>query len=535
VKKRIKTVALVLIVSSLSVFSQNSKVGWWKFDDTANALKAEVGYGDALQLVGTDEFVEGYDTNDGAVKIGVGSHFAMKHHIVANGGGTKVNQYSILVDFKVENATIWHTFYQTNPLNDEDGECFINTTGQVGTWATTYTEMSIEPNTWYRLVISVENGNFYRYYINGELAKEGTSQVIDDRHSLDSLLLMFADNDGDDGEIFVSEVAIWDGALSSDEVAKIGTVGSTTEFKAGCWKFDDPANPLNAEVGFGDALQLAGADPFVETVEGFNGDDGAVKIGVGSYYVMDHHIAANGGGIKVNQYSLLVDFKVEDATIWHTFYQTNPINDDDGDCFINTTGQIGTWATTYTEMTIEPNIWYRLLISVENGNFYRYYINGKLAKEGTLQVIDDRHSLAPSLLMFADNDGEDNEIFVSEVAIWSKALTSAEVARIGAIDSQVDVQDENKPLVFDLSQNYPNPFNPTTTIKFSVLAEREVANTKLMVYNILGQQVAELLNKPLSAGNYQVEFNATNLPSGVYFYRLQSGNFTETKKMLLMK
>jgi len=250
---------------------------------------------------------------------------------------------------------------------------------------------------------------------------------------------------------------------------------------------------------------------------------------------MDHHIAANGGGIKVNQYSLLVDFKVEDATIWHTFYQTNPINDDDGDCFINTTGQIGTWATTYTEMTIEPNIWYRLLISVENGNFYRYYINGKLAKEGTLQVIDDRHSLAPSLLMFADNDGEDNEIFVSEVAIWSKALTSAEVARIGAIDSQVDVQDENKPLVFDLSQNYPNPFNPTTTIKFSVLAEREVANTKLMVYNILGQQVAELLNKPLSAGNYQVEFNATNLPSGVYFYRLQSGNFTETKKMLLMK
>jgi hypothetical protein len=302
--------------------------------------------------------------------------------------------------------------------------------------------------------------------------------------------------------------------------------------KVGWWKFDDTANALKAEVGYGDALQLVGTDEFVE---GYDTNDGAVKIGLGSHLLMNHHIAANGGGAKVNQYSILVDFKVENATIWHTFYQTNPLNDDDGECFINTSGQIGTWATTYTDMAVEPNAWYRLVISVENGNFYRYYINGKLAKEGTPQVIDDRHSIAPLLLMFADNDGEDNEIFVSEVAIWSKALTSAEVARIGIMDPSVGIIDNEIPSRFELSQNYPNPFNPTTTIKFSVLAEREVANTKLMVYNILGQQVAELLNKPLSAGNYQVEFNATNLPSGVYFYRLQSGNFTETKKMLLMK
>jgi hypothetical protein len=88
------------------------------------------------------------------------------------------------------------------------------------------------------------------------------------------------------------------------------------------------------------------------------------------------------------------------------------------------------------------------------------------------------------------------------------------------------------PEVFNLSQNYPNPFNPTTVIKYSL---PEVTNVKLKVYDMLGRVVKTLINQEQSAGVYNVEFNASNLSSGVYFYRIEAGNFVATKKLLLLK
>jgi hypothetical protein len=88
------------------------------------------------------------------------------------------------------------------------------------------------------------------------------------------------------------------------------------------------------------------------------------------------------------------------------------------------------------------------------------------------------------------------------------------------------------PQKFALYQNYPNPFNPTTTISYD-LPER--AHVKLTVYNILGQEVATLVNAEQEPGRYNVNFNASDLPSGVYFYRLEAGNFIEQKKMILIK
>jgi hypothetical protein len=85
---------------------------------------------------------------------------------------------------------------------------------------------------------------------------------------------------------------------------------------------------------------------------------------------------------------------------------------------------------------------------------------------------------------------------------------------------------------YALEQNYPNPFNPTTTIKFSIPEEVQV---NLSLYNILGEKVKELKNEVTKPGYFEVEFDASMIASGVYFYRIQAGDFIQTKKMILLK
>jgi hypothetical protein len=85
---------------------------------------------------------------------------------------------------------------------------------------------------------------------------------------------------------------------------------------------------------------------------------------------------------------------------------------------------------------------------------------------------------------------------------------------------------------YKLEQNYPNPFNPITTINYSIPSSSFV---QLIVYNSIGQEIANLVNETIAAGNHNIEFDASNLPSGIYFYKLQAGSFVETKKMILLK
>jgi hypothetical protein len=104
----------------------------------------------------------------------------------------------------------------------------------------------------------------------------------------------------------------------------------------------------------------------------------------------------------------------------------------------------------------------------------------------------------------------------------------------------VEASDNKIPENFELFPNYPNPFNPTTTIKYSIAAQKDKINSRLQqvtltVYNSLGQKVATLINEKQEPGNYSVQFKAGNLPSGIYFYTLRAGNFVATKKMILMK
>lgn len=95
------------------------------------------------------------------------------------------------------------------------------------------------------------------------------------------------------------------------------------------------------------------------------------------------------------------------------------------------------------------------------------------------------------------------------------------------------------PIKFSLEQNYPNPFNPTTKIKYQIPASLNPSKgwtfVQLIVYDILGNQIATLVSEDKPAGTYEIEFNGMNLPSGIYIYQVQAGSFVETKKMILLR
>jgi len=94
------------------------------------------------------------------------------------------------------------------------------------------------------------------------------------------------------------------------------------------------------------------------------------------------------------------------------------------------------------------------------------------------------------------------------------------------------VKENELPNKYNLSQNYPNPFNPVTKIKYTIPKAEFVS---IKVFDILGGEIATLVSEEKQTGNFEVEFNGSNLASGIYVYRMQAGNFTDAKKFVLIK
>jgi len=125
-------------------------------------------------------------------------------------------------------------------------------------------------------------------------------------------------------------------------------------------------------------------------------------------------------------------------------------------------------------------------------------------------------------ILTADNNGY---VYTgTDNGVWRRPLSE--------ITSVEEEQIDEMPTEFLLSQNYPNPFNPSTKIKYLV---PQSSNVVIKVFDILGNEIEILVNEEKPVGTYEVNWNAANLPSGVYFYQLRAGSFVQTKKMLLLK
>lgn len=220
---KLKILFCIILLAHLSLSAQPLPKGYWLFDNPANLLKADKGKD--LQVSGAVSFVNGI--GNGAVRIGKGSYLKLAHNIIPKNQASYVNEYTIQIDFKVATLAVWHSIFQTSPSNTNDAECFIDLNGKIGVEATGYSKYSIKPNEWYRLVISVKNGVNYDYYLDGQQLHNGIVQSLHGRFALDKELLLFADNNGEDGEIDCAEVAIWDYSLNADEVKSLGGYGHT--------------------------------------------------------------------------------------------------------------------------------------------------------------------------------------------------------------------------------------------------------------------------------------------------------------------
>ncbi len=96
----------------------------------------------------------------------------------------------------------------------------------------------------------------------------------------------------------------------------------------------------------------------------------------------------------------------------------------------------------------------------------------------------------------------------------------------------LSVKNENIPLTYNLAQNYPNPFNPITKIRYQI---PEPAFVSIKIYDVLGNEIADLVNEEKNAGGFEIDFDGSELTSGIFYYRITAGNFNQTKKMILLK
>jgi hypothetical protein len=450
--------ALGATLASAQVMPVTGLKGYWKFDSAGDLGKAEVGNPLLMKHVSTaagdvNKFVaiSGPTGGDGAVTVGLGSYFECTPDMAAYPDtSVNANRYTIAMDMRIP-AKAWHSFVVFRPDTSGgtftyDGDFQGNPDMHIGIGASGYSFDTLALSEWYRVVLTADlQKNDYRIYVDGQLAHVGKTgpMVTDGRFSIQSIdqqnkLIFIGDNDGDDGEMDVAFIALYDQSMTSETIAAWGGYGHSVrnDGPVAQWDFDDALAPLKATTGLD--LGLSGSDA---DVAGPTTENKARTISSGNHYIATSSIPANGapGAAKTNLYAMKIDFRANSVATPHPLYQADSTNASGAEAYISTEGTIGNPVSGYSNSGIRVGAWHRLIINADLAKSVDYWLDGFPLMQGGPQAIDGRFALNPkgslkSLLFFADSATYGGgSIDVSGISLWNRTLDSVEIVTLGEV------------------------------------------------------------------------------------------------------
>lgn len=224
--------------------AQAGLVGLWEFENGGELTAATVGNDLIYNNTNDTLAAQTGPAGDGAISIGAGDSFSLAHDIAPNGGSAEyVNEYTVVYDLFLPAATdaTWRSLLQTNSAADgNDGDLFVSSANDVGVGAIGYSTETLAADTWYRVVFSANIGESGSSFFTTALDTAGNEvwtyehgeQGLDGRHSLYStvngnVVHFFADNDGEDNEVYVSNLALFDSNLTQQQALAMGAPGTT--------------------------------------------------------------------------------------------------------------------------------------------------------------------------------------------------------------------------------------------------------------------------------------------------------------------
>ena len=414
-------------------------VGSWTFDDPENPL-AGTGTAtltpanhntskDGPTWLETRESLEaaGIQAIDGGLYLPKGSSLLMN----TNNGATGFDKYTVMFDISADDMTDYNPLWQNSMTDSKDGSLFIKN-GQVGLGGSLGYNGGLKAGQWYRVVLVIDTPNKAALYVDGELISSCEHTNSYNKHWLlpEPGAVFFADEDGEEKDIKVTGLSFWDVPFTLSQVAALGTVDATPEVEVvkvpetvGTWTFDDADN-LTAGTG-------------VATMEATSGvavnEDGSVTVGVGD----NLKITTNLPEADLNSYTLMMDVKFPDVARYTSIIQTDLSNVNDAALFVHN-GQIGiNSGGLYYHGSLVNDTWYRIVLVVDN-LVMSEYVDGLFIGKGSSQL--DKWGInGGAFFLFEDEDNENDEgiATATEIRLWDKALTPAQVAALGAIGSEL--------------------------------------------------------------------------------------------------
>lgn len=394
--------------------------------------------------------------------------YIMDHQISPNGGGTLVNQYTIIWDMYYSGGTL--PFFNCQNTNNApaDGSLFLQN-GQMGQGSGGYVMKQNIATGWHRLAFTVDLAqNLITKWVDGVKQTDWVSpaNALDaPRRAWQATVLLFADGDGDDHDatVYVKSIQVRNGRLTDAQMAALGgpaADGIPQQVPAtrvtGQWDFnfgdlsatigkdlqflDGPSGSTAGATAFGSCSSFGipvinGIDAKVMKVPGGTGINGNNNFG----YIMDHQISPNGGGKLVNQYTIIWDIYYAGGTL--PFFNCQNTNNApaDGSLFLQN-GQMGQGSGGYVMKKNITTGWHRVAFAVDlSQNLITKWVDGLKQQDwvSTANALDAaRRAWQPTVLLFADGDGDDHDatVYVKSIQVSQGKLSDAEMAALGGPD-----------------------------------------------------------------------------------------------------